>query len=274
MDEDLRRSFCPRLSEGETLYDALGQAAIARVSENNKIEISGYTFPDLQSAASYALNDEVLVSEGLALRYWHFRSPVGELLPLLHRAGLSHQKTPLANTQLTPLSPRIIQSESDGRIIMVRCPGLRARDIQGRYIAQDLQADVEKIREWSPALVISILESHEFIHLGLPSYVEDTFRSSSMQQLLLPIPKNKPIEYSLSKLWHVINERVLTQLGSGQDVLVHSGADMGRAGYIAAKILVGQGVEPADAIARVRAIHPYAIESFAQEMELLLTSRK
>jgi ADP-ribosyl-[dinitrogen reductase] hydrolase len=54
-------------------------------------------------------------------------------------------------------------------------------------------------------------------------------------------------------------------LCGGHDVLVHCRGGLGRAGTIAARLLVELGMEPAEAIARVRAVRPGAIETPEQE---------
>ena len=58
-------------------------------------------------------------------------------------------------------------------------------------------------------------------------------------------------------------------LRSGRDVLVHCRGGLGRAGTIAARLLIELGMEPATAIRQVRAVRPGAIETLEQEKYVL-----
>jgi ADP-ribosyl-[dinitrogen reductase] hydrolase len=58
-------------------------------------------------------------------------------------------------------------------------------------------------------------------------------------------------------------------VADGGRVLVHCRGGLGRAGTVAACLLVELGVAPQDAIRRVRAARPNAIETAAQERYIL-----
>ncbi len=60
-----------------------------------------------------------------------------------------------------------------------------------------------------------------------------------------------------------------TLLRKGRDVLVHCKGGLGRAGTIAARLLIELGMEPATAIDRVRAVRPGAIETPEQKQYVL-----
>ena len=63
--------------------------------------------------------------------------------------------------------------------------------------------------------------------------------------------------------------RLRMLLRSGRDVLVHCRGGLGRAGTIAARLLIDLGMEPATAIRQVRAVRPGAIETLEQEKNVL-----
>jgi ADP-ribosyl-[dinitrogen reductase] hydrolase len=54
-------------------------------------------------------------------------------------------------------------------------------------------------------------------------------------------------------------------LGGGSDVVVHCSGGLGRAGTVAARLLIELGADPETAIAKVRRVRPGAIETYAQE---------
>ena len=60
-------------------------------------------------------------------------------------------------------------------------------------------------------------------------------------------------------------EQVVSRLGAGQVVVVHCLGGLGRSGLLAACVLVRLGVDVAEAMARVRAARPGAIQTAVQE---------
>jgi ADP-ribosyl-[dinitrogen reductase] hydrolase len=71
------------------------------------------------------------------------------------------------------------------------------------------------------------------------------------------------------RAWDVAGEELRSILRTGSSVLVHCRGGLGRAGTIAARLLVELGTEPATAIANVRAVRPGAIETSDQERFVL-----
>jgi ADP-ribosyl-[dinitrogen reductase] hydrolase len=69
--------------------------------------------------------------------------------------------------------------------------------------------------------------------------------------------------------WVTAGEELRSILRGGSDVLVHCRGGLGRAGTIAARLLIELGMEPETAIARVRSVRPGAIETRAQEEYVL-----
>jgi ADP-ribosyl-[dinitrogen reductase] hydrolase len=69
--------------------------------------------------------------------------------------------------------------------------------------------------------------------------------------------------------WDVAGEELRSILRRRLDVLVHCRGGLGRAGTIAARLLVELGMEPIKAIASVRAVRPGAIETTEQEKFIL-----
>jgi ADP-ribosyl-[dinitrogen reductase] hydrolase len=65
--------------------------------------------------------------------------------------------------------------------------------------------------------------------------------------------------------WDVTGQELRSMLSRGLDVLIHCRGGLGRAGTIAARLLIELGVDPTKAIEHVRAVRPGAIETSDQE---------
>ena len=101
-----------------------------------------------------------------------------------------------------------------GRIGITLCPGKTDPDEISGARARDLDTDLDAIRRWGATAVVSLITDEEIDHLS----VRD-------------LPKG-----------------VRDRLRLGFDVLIHCRGGLGRAGTIAARLLVELGARPNDAI--------------------------
>jgi ADP-ribosyl-[dinitrogen reductase] hydrolase len=81
----------------------------------------------------------------------------------------------------------------------------------------------------------------------------------------LPVVGVSVPDERFEKNWHVAGEELRSMLRRRLDVLVHCRGGLGRAGTIAARLLIELGVEPTKAIEMVRTVRPGAIETCDQE---------
>ena len=151
-----------------------------------------------------------------------------------------------------------------GRIGITLCPGKSGQSLRGGYWRRDLDIDLDAIRDWGAATIVTLIEDHEFEFLGV-SQLGDGVRDRSMQWLHLPIRDVSIPGAAFEARWAVYGETLRSQLRHGHDVLVHCRGGLGRAGTIAARLLVELGHEPCAAIELVRKARPGAIETSEQE---------
>lgn len=151
-----------------------------------------------------------------------------------------------------------------GRIGVTFCPGkVQASAATGAW-ARDLDLDVLAIADWGAAAVLTLIETHEITALqveGLGRAVE----RAHMDWLHAPIPDVSTPDAAFEAAWVEVGEGLRDRLRAGFDIVVHCKGGLGRAGMIAARLLVELGIEPDEAIGRVRAARPGAIETAAQE---------
>lgn len=144
-----------------------------------------------------------------------------------------------------------------GRIGMVACPGLQ----------RGLEADLEGLKQWGANGLVSLVEAHELITLGITD-LEATLDRHGLWWRHLPIKDRHTPDEGFEKRWHSEGTRLRRLLSAGDRFVVHCWAGLGRTGTIAARLLIEMGCRPADAIQKVREARPGAIETEKQELFL------
>ncbi len=166
--------------------------------------------------------------------------------------------SPLRIASVTP-------GEGYGRIGITLCPGKTDPDGMSGSWARDLDTDLDAIAHWGASAVLTLITGEELDHLsvhGLPRAVADRH----MEWMHAPIPDGCPPGRDFEDAWVVAGEAMRDRLRLGFDVLIHCKGGLGRAGTVAARLLVELGAPPDEAIRRVRdARSPDAIETAEQE---------
>ena len=177
------------------------------------------------------------------------------------------ESSPLRVAAVTP-------GEGRGRIGITLCPGKTDPAGMTGAWARDLDADLDAIQRWGAAAVVSLITDAEFDLLAvrdLPRAVRDRH----MEWWHVPILDGRPPGPGFEDAWAVVGEAVRDRLSLGFDVLVHCRGGLGRAGTVAARLLVELGASPDEAIRRVReARSPHAIETTAQEAHVARCSAR
>jgi len=153
--------------------------------------------------------------------------------------------------------------DAHGAVGITFCPGKRD------YLwARDLAADLDVIARWQPQSMVTLLEDHEFDMLGVPELGAQVC-ARGIDWYHLPIVDVRPPDARFESAWLSIGPTLCSSLRGGAKVLVHCRGGLGRAGTVAAMLLVGLGVSAPDAIKRVRAARPGAIQTRDQERYVL-----
>ena len=130
--------------------------------------------------------------------------------------------------------------------------------------ARDLSTDLDTIVAWKARIVLTLIEPHEIEFLGI-SGLCDAIRGCGMDWLHLPIRDVSVPDSIFEQVWPAHSAELRRRLRAGENLLVHCRGGLGRAGMIAARLMVEEGVPAETAIAAVRAARPGAIETDAQE---------
>jgi protein-tyrosine phosphatase len=154
-------------------------------------------------------------------------------------------------------------SPSHGRIGITFCPGKHDSMASTGAWARDLPTDIEAIAHWGAKLVLTLVESAELRALKVTD-LGDEVRRRGLDWKHLPIADFSVPGTRFEEQWHTQGKEIRALLREGGDVLVHCKGGLGRAGMIAARLLVELGMPSKEAIRAVRAARPGAIETPAQ----------
>ncbi len=153
--------------------------------------------------------------------------------------------------------------DAGGLIGVTFCPGKCGPSISGYQWERSLSADLDVIAQWAPSAMVTLIEDHEFAMLGVPALgVEVCKRGITWHHM--PITDVQPPDARFEAAWGKHGADVVDAVRTGGRVLVHCRGGLGRAGTVAARILVELGHASADAVDMVRTARPGAIETRAQ----------
>lgn len=177
---------------------------------------------------------------------------------------------PKQRTSLThPLKIAMLPA-GDGlaRIGVTFCPGKVQMDGATGSWNRDLATDIRAISDWGATAVVTLIEDHE-IQALLVRGLDAECRRHGIDWLHLPIPDVSTPTDEFEAAWVTVGEGLRSRLRNGFNVVVHCKGGIGRAGTIAARLLVELGADPVDAIRTVREARPGAIETPEQERHVL-----
>ena len=151
-----------------------------------------------------------------------------------------------------------------GRIGITLCPGKKDLHAQNGPANRDLGLDLDEIQRWGATAVISLIRDEEIDYLQVRG-LHDAVEERHMEWWHLPIPDVQPPGSDFERGWKVAGEAIRDRLRMGFDVLVHCKGGLGRAGTVAARLLVELGESPESAVRRVRKARKNAIETREQK---------
>ena len=154
--------------------------------------------------------------------------------------------------------------QGKGVLGITHCPGRcevgMGAGMERRELAQDLSA----IRAWGATVLVTLIEEHEFELLKV-NRLGEMAEAEGLEWHHLPIPDMDVPDWRFGRRWIYSGLRLRRLLRQGGRVVLHCRAGLGRAGTIAAHLLVELGVPSAEAISQVRRVRQGAIQTNAQE---------
>lgn len=154
-----------------------------------------------------------------------------------------------------------------GVLGITHCPGKcdlnHATDARRR----ELSADLAAIRAWGATVLVTLIEEHEFELLKV-DHLGEMAEAVGLEWHHLPIPDMDVPGWRFGRRWVYSGLRLRRVLRQGGRVVLHCRAGLGRAGTVAAHLLVELGVPAAEAVSQVRNARRGAIQTGAQEQHV------
>jgi predicted protein tyrosine phosphatase len=150
-----------------------------------------------------------------------------------------------------------------GRIGITFCPGKHDHYAYTGAWERDLGIDLDAIAAWGAKRVLTLVEPAELKALKVPQLGHE-IRRRGIEWHHLPIADFSVPTQAFEQQWARQGFKIREMLRNGEDLLVHCKGGLGRAGMIAARLLVELGMDPEQAIHAVRRVRKGAIETPAQ----------
>jgi ADP-ribosyl-[dinitrogen reductase] hydrolase len=151
----------------------------------------------------------------------------------------------------------------NGRLGITFCPGKKGDSVFGAAWDRDLDLDMDAIKGWGANAVLSLIEDHEFERLGVPKLGE-AVNARGIDWFHFPVRDLDTPTDDAMEGWTALSARLHGILERGGRIVVHCRGGLGRAGTIAALMLIERGWSAHQAISDVRAVRPGAIETAEQ----------
>jgi len=171
-------------------------------------------------------------------------------------------------SETDPLRIGTLDTPAGGRIGMTLCPGKHDPAAMTGAWERDLRSDLDVIAAWGARALVTLMETHELVQLGVPDIGAQT-ESLGMAWYHLPIKDASTPSSAFEETWETAGAALRRILGNGEGIVIHCRGGLGRTGIIAARLLIELGGDPDWALQRVRAARPKAVETREQEAYVL-----
>ncbi len=119
-----------------------------------------------------------------------------------------------------------------GRIGVTFCPGKYDPHALTGSWDRDLTLDLDAVKKWGAAAVVTLVEDHELELLRVPNLGKEV-RRRGMSWFHLPIPDGSVPDADFERAWKSVGDELRSMLKKGDDVVVHCRGGLGRAGTVA-----------------------------------------
>lgn len=177
----------------------------------------------------------------------------------------------IPKTSLThplPLAEVVIPGGT-GRILFTMCPGKVQPDADTGPWNRTLDIDMDALADRKTVRLVTLMEEHEIEACALSTAIlKDACTARKITWHHCPIKDFNVPDQAWEQAWVTVGSDLRDDLSAGKTVTLNCRGGRGRAGLVAARLLIEFGVSPVVAIDQVRAERPEAIETKIQEQHL------
>jgi len=195
-----------------------------------------------------------------------YASLISRDLAHANKINRAHFEKGIQNLNCTSISHPLRIDAIDlehGTLGLTLCPGKKGEAVHGPPWDRDLTTDFDAIERWGADALVTLIEDREFRILQISDFATEVERRP-LRWFHLPIRDLSIPDDAFERKWDHVGKELLRLLASGGRVVVHCRGGLGRAGLLAARILIDLGWKPDPAIQTVRKARPGAIETAAQ----------
>ncbi|MFP7675308.1 protein phosphatase [Marivita sp. S0852] len=127
----------------------------------------------------------------------------------------------------------------------------------------DYAGDVRHLAEWKPAIVVSLVTEVELVAAGAAGLWRDLGDAGTRWEHL-PIADFDVPDDDFMENWPAVSNTARRALLGGGRVLLHCRGGCGRSGMVALRLMIEVGEAADEALERLRAVRPCAVETPAQ----------
>lgn len=170
---------------------------------------------------------------------------------------------------MQPLTIVELAPQARSTIVMSGAPGVFVGADGALGLCEEtLIGEMLRLRDHKVDLLIGLIEDEELGSVAYEDIAEAATRVG-IEVMRLPLRDFRGPNTVQSELWEGMMDRAVSSFQNGHSIALHCLAGIGRSGMMAACLLVRLGASPQDALERIRALQPEALETEEQVAYLL-----
>jgi len=151
-----------------------------------------------------------------------------------------------------------------GQIGITSCPGMKDEYSCFDHYGDSMTDDLLNIRNWGATTLITLLDESELHSLGVTALPRKAI-AHHLLWLHLPLRNLGIPDEKFDIQWAWAGPRLCQWLREGQRIAIHCKEGIGRAGLVAARLMIELGTPPEEAINTVQKARPGSLQLYAHE---------